>query len=679
MLIREKNLGLAYLRRSSGDQPNSFQTQFDWAVSEAKSNNVELQADWEDFEQKRSRGAIESNDLVFDDAISGNDLSRPGLFALIKRATSDLSISHVFVHKRDRLARPDDPIQAMQIERQLTDAGVTLVFSDRDAQPSESGEVDVASQLMSYLDYHQSGQYLKTMAERVLLAQRSLATSGYWNGGSAPYGFARALVSPDGEIEILERGRRIQQPGYHVRIVPQDTNKIAIWLRILDLADKGIGNKRIAAELNKMGVPSPNAGCSRRDNGIRRRVSGKWHPNTIKSLIENRTILGILDYGRRSEGRHRRLDKEGIRPLNQFDRRADKAARTIRNDPENVISSQLPFDSFYDQEKWERIQKEREKRGKSQRGIPRSRDLGRAPLSGRAIDLTDGCGHPMYSRRRGNRQILTCGRYMKSNATECKSNNVDSEAAITFVLCTLRQVIASHGGIDQIELILRAKVQEQAESVQSEASENALIGLENELAECKSQIDTAARRLATVQDDLVSDVERVLQQLKSKSKRLNRQISEARSRVQSTTSDPEQEIREALTMLDQIDSVASDLPARRDLAVLLRKLNLWLGLEFSESIKGKKRRVQKLVRGVMTFDERDLPIPPYGKDHLGSDPSRDSQYVDGTTASESRIQKNSQGDTTKISKKNARNGAGVSDESQKEGISTTKVIRGERI
>ena len=47
-----------------------------------------------------------------------------------------------------------------------------------------------------------------------------------------------------------------------VIILPNDETKIAVWLKILDLREKGMGYKAIANYLNEIGIPSPDAGRS---------------------------------------------------------------------------------------------------------------------------------------------------------------------------------------------------------------------------------------------------------------------------------------------------------------------------------------------------------------------------------------------------------------------------------
>jgi Recombinase len=155
---------------------------------------------------------------------------------------------------------------------------------------------------------------LRKTAEQVLDAQRFLADSGHSTGGDAPYGFVRVLVDAAGnEIEVLTPGRRVRAPGCHVRWRAHDPDKLQVWLLILDLKHREWGAKRIARYLNDLGIPSSSAGRTRRDHGTTHLVSSKWNARTVLELCRNHTILGLKEYGRRSEGRHRRLAPDGHR------------------------------------------------------------------------------------------------------------------------------------------------------------------------------------------------------------------------------------------------------------------------------------------------------------------------------------------------------------------------------
>jgi hypothetical protein len=136
---------------------------------------------------------------------------------------------------------------------------------------------------------------------------------------------------------------------------------------------------------------------------VKHEVSGKWTHTSVRALCRNRAILGLLDYGRRSEGKHRRLGKDGPRVLEASDRNRQKKPRRITNDSSLVVTGRLRADAGFDPDRWQAIQDETRKRGHNQAGLPRTRDLAKYPLSCRLIDLTDQCNSTMYSRTSGKR------------------------------------------------------------------------------------------------------------------------------------------------------------------------------------------------------------------------------------------------------------------------------------
>jgi hypothetical protein len=59
--------------------------------------------------------------------------------------------------------------------------------------------------------------------------------------------------------------------------------------------------------------------------------------------------------------------------------------------------------------------------------------------------------------------------------------------------------------------------------------------------------------------------------------------------------------------------------ARAQISPLLEKLGVRLGLTFTEAIKGRKRKVRKLVGGVMAFGGQLLPVPIHGANHCSGE------------------------------------------------------------
>ena len=202
--------------------------------------------------------------------------------------------------------------------------------------------------------------------------------------------------------------------------------------------------------MNGLGIPSPGAGSTRTDLGVRHRVSGRWNPNTIKELCENRAILGVQDYGRRSEGAHRRFGPDGPRLLTADDRGAGERPKVVRTDPSVQIAAATGTAPFGDPSHWAQMREITEARGTGQRGIPRAQDPSRYPLSTRLIDLTDGCGSILYGVTNRGRALYKCSRYMRTSGSECARNSVDGEAMLRFTLKPVAELVDRRGDWDRL-------------------------------------------------------------------------------------------------------------------------------------------------------------------------------------------------------------------------------------
>jgi DNA invertase Pin-like site-specific DNA recombinase len=139
-MARAKNRGLTYARRSTDKQEISLPRQLEWAIAAAQQHGVALDATLADLAHMQTQRLHSYKDIRLDDGITGSDLTRPGFVAFNRDALEDASVSHVFFYKRDRFARPDDATQAMQIEKKLLLAGITVVHSDGGTPPLRRGE-----------------------------------------------------------------------------------------------------------------------------------------------------------------------------------------------------------------------------------------------------------------------------------------------------------------------------------------------------------------------------------------------------------------------------------------------------------------------------------------------------------------------------------------------------------
>jgi len=380
--IRKKNRGLIYLRRSSGRQELSLGGQLEWAIERASQEAVSVDASLADLEYMQGRGMHSFKDIRLDDAISGADMERPGFLAIQADVVANKHISHLFIHMRDRFGRPQEAMEMALIEKSIRMRGVTIMLSNGIGLPLDIGNGDLAGDLQIIVEYYMSGDFLRKLAERILIAQRHLASIGRWTGGSAPYGCVRVLVNSAGE-ELLELppGRTARQSGCHVQLRPRDETKITWWLLMLNLIKADWGSKRIANYLNKLGVPSPDAGKVRRDHGVARVIDGKWNHRTVLDLLRNPAIIGRLRYGRRSMGKHRRLGAQGPRTIEEGDHNQEGKLRVIHNAESLLIRQPGGYDARYSVEEWLLVQQKIDARGESQKGIPRASDATKYPGS----------------------------------------------------------------------------------------------------------------------------------------------------------------------------------------------------------------------------------------------------------------------------------------------------------
>ena len=627
---RVKGRAVFYGRRSSDQQEASLEMQVQWAMRTSANMGIPLAISPQQMADAMAARLSNVGDLYIDDSISGSVSDRSGWQACSQRLMSDKSVSHLFVNQRDRIARPDNPGAAVADEHLLSQAGITLVFNSSVISPSTDGSVDIGQAIKAMVDYHQGGQFLRDLSRRIIDCQRVLASQGFSTGGLAPYGFARFLKSPSGEVTRIPDGMRVKQTGCHVVHLPDDDKKIAVWISILQMREQGVGIKAIANYLNERGIPSPDAGRIRTDNGKPHRVSGLWSASTISSLCRNPIITGVLEHGVHSEGKHYRFTPDGSRPLELGERDGDKVVRVI-NPAENRIRVEATFDPCFPPGKFAAIQSQTARRAKSQAGIPRSKDPGRYPLATRVIDLTEGCGSVMYgvphNKEKAGVTIQTlyykCARYMKAGA--CHHNKVDAEKLLDVTLRALKHSIRQSGS--RPELI--RKLSELATNrghVEPEQSSMRQV-LEARLAALSEQRTEIGKKIATEADPDLAQIFR--SEFTEKGKQLQSIQIElntiAPSAVETPAASAETQVSKALELLDKLEKLATVPEARDRLYAVLNKLGVWVGLDFHEVQPGK-RALRRIRYGVISIGGYYLPVPIHGRDCC--DP-KDSPSVDG--------------------------------------------------
>jgi Recombinase len=446
--------GLFYTRDSGGEHETTPGEYVRWGLREATRLGVAFNCSPEGIEAMMRDGSFQNGDLFLDYGVKGNQLQRPGLDALFHVALTDFDVTHVFIPRRDRFARPDVPTDAMKLENMLRGAGLTLVFMDKTMPPLKRGRPDLGESIVAMIDYNNAGEERRTLAQKIIYAQTKLASLGHSTGGRPPFGFRRWLVSAEGApVRELAEGESVQRAGHHVVWLPGPEEEIALVRRILDMLET-MPASRVAKVLTTEGVPTPDAGRLRTDRGVKHPTSGVWRQASIMSIARNPLLMAVVEYGRRSMGDVLRFSPEGPRELEETDSLPDGRARVVVNPKDRRIKATATFDALVDSNQHQRLLEKLDKRGGTQRGKPRSRDGARNPLGGRIFDVD--CGWPMYRQPNKDYFRYLCGLYQQSHGAKCKHNHVDGLLATRFLLGCVRHRLLAPGLRALLEQKLRA-------------------------------------------------------------------------------------------------------------------------------------------------------------------------------------------------------------------------------
>jgi hypothetical protein len=604
----QRGRALFYTRDSGGRHEMTPGQYVGWAQRKASELGLSFDGTPEAIEAMIHSGQSRRGDLFLDYGVSGNVLSRDGLDALLQEALNNTSVSHVLIPRRDRLARPDDPVDAVRLEHLLRGNGVALVFMERVLSPLQKGRRhDIGELIAGLVDYEKSGKDRRELAEKMIFAQLQLARKGYSVGGRAPYGFRRWLAKEDGtKVRQLADGEYVRMAGHHVVWLPGPEEELAVILRIFTMLET-LPASRVAAALTAEKVPPPDHGRLRTDNGVKHRTSGVWHQPTIVNIARNPLLAAVASYGRRSMGDQARLSPSGPRSLEEGDYRPDGEPKVIRNPDETLVRQPVAvrFEPVVQPARQQALVALLDERAGTQRGKPRSQDPARNPLGCRVFDMS--CGWAMYRQPYNGSFRYLCGLYQQSHAQRCAHNHVDGPRAVAFVLGCLRQKVLSPRVLAKLEERLRQRAR-QEKGADGEAQERT--GRQARLAELKGKLERVNRNLALAESEeqfrAVAAVQKELQGQHDALAALLARQGQARP----GKSGMQAEVDKALALLRRLTDLAGQESDCAGIGELFRQVNVRLFLRFGE-VQLKKRKVNRVAGGVVTFGSAAAPIRPY--------------------------------------------------------------------
>jgi hypothetical protein len=579
-MSRRQQAGRAlFYTRDSGGRHEMTPTEYvAWARRRADELGLRFDGTPEAITSMIRDGCARRGDLFLDYGVAGNVLTRAGLNALMQEVVTCPDVSHILIPSRDRLARPDDPVDAVRLENALRTSGVTLVFMDRVVPPLEKGQRrDIGELIVALVDYDKSGKDRRELAEKMVYAQIRLARLGFSTGGRPPYGFRRWLARDDGTpVRALADGERVRMAGHHVVWLPGPEEEIAVIRRIVTML-QSMPATRVAAALTAEGVPTPDQGRTRTDRGSKHVTAGVWRQSVVTGIARHPLIAALVTYGRRSMGDQARFAPDGPRPLEESDRGAGGQPKVVRNPEEVQITQPSPagFQPIVDPERQRQLVALLDQRGGTQRGKPRSHDPARNPLGARVFDMN--CTRPMYRTPYAGAFRYTCGLYMQSHGQRCAHNHIDGPTAVRFLLSCVRQRVLAPRALAKLEARLRERAQQEAAG---DVAAQALRSREAALAALRAQLERVRRNLALAETpEQYRAVAAQFEDFTRQEKALQEEIDALRRQAGQGT-DVQAEVSAALALLRRLTEWAAQAEDYVAVTELFRQVNVRLFARF---------------------------------------------------------------------------------------------------
>jgi len=597
---------LLLLRDSAGKSEDAPAMYVPWVLGKAAALKLKFDGDEQTVARmvKERRSVV--GDVYLDYGISGNQMQRPALDELRDRVAKDSTVSHVFVPRRDRLARPDNPMEAMAIEFEIRLQGVAIELLERSLKPLVFGQrIDLVEMLTALVEYDASGRFRTDLAEKLLLVKVLLAKKGFSIGGEPSYGFRRWLVTPDGQRDReLEFKEYVKKPGLHVMWLPTDDVGLAVAMRIKrEITEKTAG--RIARELNTEGLPAPHAGRTReivKGSDYKVEFTGLWFANTVKNIAANPIYSAIYEYNKRGMGDQMRMTKELPRHLAESDFRDGKLV-TVVNPPESrIVTTATLYEPLVSVDRQREIDEVLERRSKKRKGTPRTRANTVNPMGGRIFDMN--CGWGMYRDTKVKPYGYSCG--LNMHAQCCARNLVKGDVATRFVLAAIRQRLSAPGMMAKLKAKMVELTTAEAGADRGAAERTQL---ERELAKAKRDKELSGKNMALAKsEEQYRAVSGVFEEC-------GRAVEKIETRLRSlpaiTNRKDTEEVETALARLGRLSAMAAEAsPEQPGVAELFRQLDAKLYLRFETVQRGRQTKSVP-CGGVLAFGATPPPVPLY--------------------------------------------------------------------
>jgi len=492
-----------------------------------------------------------------DEGVSGSVLDRPGLLALLRYVESHPEGGTLVVWRRNRLARAQDPLDGLLIERRIEKAGWKI-----HCLHGRNGTGDAfMDRLVGLLEHHQAGEFLRSLATDTLRGQLRTALEGGMLVGVVPYGYQRRVQSVDGSTRILDRRSRFRRsPGDKVAFVAGAPEEVAVVKRIFSAYSSArLSTSGLVRELNAEGVPGPRGGT--------------WTETTLRHMLRNPVYTGALVWNRAARGKFARIVGGKIVKSPE--------GRAASKDDSVVIPGH--HEPLVDAETFAAVQALIAKRGKKSRGKYATRAH---PLSG--LVKCGACGSLMTVTRFDKRgPVYVCKGYRTGRT--CEAYMVVSTRLEGEVLRVLQEAL----------LPLRANLKPRLHKLLSQrlgvGPSPALDRLKRELATLERKIDGGLDRLVLLPERAATQLADKIQGWTTRKVEVEHELERLEAKRQQAT-DLDVLVDEIARLLDDLGSAKPGAPPD-ELRVLFERLVCGIELDFISVPPKTGTRMRRKLKG----------------------------------------------------------------------------------
>ena len=451
----------------------------------------------------------------------------------------------LLVYMSDRIGRKEDETPAYVSA--LNELGIE-VWSVKEGQLKTTEHID---KLLNYIRFWQAEGESRKTGMRVKSAQETMAKSGKFVGGKAPFGYNLAYSG-----EISNHGRALKK-------LVVNKEQAEIVRTIFDYAiNYGYGAYKIAKVLNEEGITP---------------INDNWKSCTVTQILQNPIYKGYIAYNRRQ--------------------RSVCGGNYEKTPMENWILSEqkIPELVIISEETWDKVQELREKRKGS---FKKARDEGNGKYETTSTGtlslmgliycgccgkrLTNASKYDYWTTKAGEKKKKVVGRYRctnKANATlACNGKTYyRAEEIEPIVYATVTAYLDSLKKADIYEDILAMQ------EVEKEKLKKEIATIRNQITSAKKDIETLELNIpAALRGEIPLSVDKLSEMVKSK---------------EEIMAGYEETLNEKLSELEKMQI------NKKDISSIGSIISNWGELFMESSVAEKKVMLARLIERIDILDD----------------------------------------------------------------------------